>query len=329
MTGASNDHVTVSAAFVCLLSTFGCDSPPGSTFNLGAATGGSASGLDAAATGATSGLDAGGASSGCGVADAPIGLHFLKLVVGSDTRTYALSVPMNYSADKPQALVFGWHWYGGSGINAASTYHLESSDGTGNNRAIFAYPDGIFMVGGQSAWDLSAGGIDVVLFDALVAQISASYCVDPHRIFSTGMSYGASFTNMLGCYRGNVLRAIAPASGDAPGRSITCNGSLAAWITHGRNDTTVDFTTGGIATRDFWIARNGCSTSTVQDATTPACVDYQGCRAGLPVVWCVHDQGHSWPNTNSDCTGGVCFDAGPAVWAFFSSLGPKPMGDTP
>jgi poly(3-hydroxybutyrate) depolymerase len=135
------------------------------------------------------------------------------------------------------------------------------------------------------------------------------------------------FTNALGCYRGNVLRAIAPVAGMPPnayGRgTVTCDGSVAAWIAHGENDATVDYTTGGIASRDFWLGQNGCSTTTVQDSTTPACVDYQGCRTGLPVIWCVHDQGHNWPNASYGCDGGVCFDAGPAIWSFFASLGPE------
>jgi hypothetical protein len=38
---------------------------------------------------------------------------------------------------------------------------------------------------------------------------------------------------------------------------------------------------------------------------------------------CVHDQGHNWPNTGYGCDGGVCFDAGPAIWSFFSKLQPE------
>ena len=42
----------------------------------------------------------------------------------------------------------------------------------------------------------------------------------------------------------------------------------------------------------------------------------------LPVVWCVHDGGHAWPSLiyGCDADGGVCFDGGSAIWAFFSSF---------
>ena len=82
----------------------------------------------------------------------------------------------------------------------------------------------------------------------------------------------------------------------------------------------MSYTTGGIASRDFWIAQNGCSTTITPVATTPTgCVQYQGCQPDPPVVWCVHDEGHNWPTTRG-CDEGVCFDAGPAIWASFSSF---------
>ncbi len=272
----------------------------------------------------------GSGSNGCSASNAATGVQNLSISVGGLTRTYVLSVPTNYSASAPAILVFAWHGLGGNGAQARQYFNLEVSDGRGgitNDRAIFVYPDALAADGGQAGWDLGSSGVDVALFDALLAQISASYCVDMQRIFSTGHSFGAMMTNALGCYRGDVLRAIAPVAGMPPnayGRgTVSCNGSVGAWIAHGENDTTVDYTTGGIASRDFWLAQNGCTTTTVQDPTTPACVDYQGCRAGLPVIWCVHDQGHNWPNTRYGCDGGVCFDAGPAIWSFFASLGPE------
>ena len=98
-------------------------------------------------------------------------------------------------------------------------------------------------------------------------------------------------------------------------------GVRAAWIIHGENDGTVDFTSGGIGTRDFWLDQNGCSTAAEPAAASPAgCVEYQECQADAPVAWCVHTQGHNWPTaTGSGCSdGGVCFDAGAAIWAFFT-----------
>jgi poly(3-hydroxybutyrate) depolymerase len=161
------------------------------------------------------------------------------------------------------------------------------------------------MFQGKPGWDLSATGVDVQLFDALVAALSQQYCVDPNRIFSTGHSFGAFFTNRLGCSRGNVLRAIAPVAGAPPVGGTNCSGDVAAWITHGQNDPTVPFTQGE-ATRDFWRSRNSCST--MSQATPPSpCVAFQSCTQ--PVHWCAHTGGHEWPS----------FAAG-GIWTFFNSF---------
>ena len=160
--------------------------------------------------------------------------------------------------------------------------------------------------GGGPGWDLSATGIDVALFDALLADLSEKYCINRGRIFSTGHSFGGFFTNRLGCSRGNVLRAVAPVAGARPFGASSCNApALAAWIAHGSNDMTVPFTQGQTS-RDLWLTANGCGTAT-QPATPSPCVAYDGCMR--PVHWCVHTQGHNWPDF-----------AAAGIWAFFQTF---------
>jgi polyhydroxybutyrate depolymerase len=257
---------------------------------------------------------------GCGLAGAPTGvLADQQIVVGYVIRTYVLSVPKNYDASKPLALVFGWHGHGATGNLARQRFSVEPAAAGG---AIFVYPDGLGPVG-DTDWDYSATGRDVQLFDTLVDYLTSAYCIDRSRIFSTGLSAGAFFTNALGCFRGHVLRAIAPVAGGPPsssdGSPVACTGNVGAWIAHATNDDLVDFTTYGIDTRDFWAARNGCqATPPPVDASPGGCVESQGCQPDLPVVLCVHTEGHNWPSMADCYDGGVCFDAGPAVWAFFA-----------
>jgi len=257
---------------------------------------------------------------GCGLAGAPTGtLNNQTIIVGGQARTYLLSVPRNYDPNTPLPLVFGWHAHGATGALARQLFSLEPAAAGG---AVFVYPDGLGTAG-NTDWDYAETGLDVQLFDLLLNTLTSTYCIDRNRIFSTGMSAGAFFTNLLGCVRGQVLRAIAPASGGPPGSAdpspVVCAGNVGAWIAHASNDDTVDFKAYGIATRDFWIARNGCSTTLAPvDASPVECVEYQGCQPDLPVVWCVHSEGHIWPSLANCLDGGVCFDAGPAVWAFFA-----------
>ncbi|MGB8294905.1 MAG: hypothetical protein WCG85_05710 [Polyangia bacterium] len=312
------------AIALCLV-VAGCSKAPslaGSGGTIGPiGTGGRGSGGATGAGGAVvdASLDA---ATGCGLIGALTGvLSNQTITVGGQARTYVLSVPRSYDPSTPLVLVFGWHGHGGTGNGARQSDAIEPSAAGG---AIFVYPDGL-GVAGNTDWDRTATGRDVELFDTLVDYLTSAYCIDRARIFSTGGSAGAFFTNVLGCYRGDVLRAIAPVAGGPPSSSdsspVTCTGNVGAWIAHASNDTTVDFTTGGIATRDFWVARNGCSTTLAPVAVSPAdCVEYQGCQPDLPVVWCVHTEGHSWPSMANCYDGGVCFDAGPAIWTFFASF---------
>jgi polyhydroxybutyrate depolymerase len=82
---------------------------------------------------------------------------------------------------------------------------------------------------------------------------------------------------------------------------------VAVWLAHGENDPTVAFAT-GVASRDAWLRRDGCS-ATTETASPAECVDYTGCNEGLPVRWCVHQDGHNWPDF-----------APQGMWDFFRSL---------
>lgn len=264
----------------------------------------------------TGGQGGAGGSPGCGKTGVPSGvLTGQTITVAGQPRTYVLSVPAAYTGTSPLALVFAWHGANVDGSLARNKiFNLEA---TANGAAIFVYPDG----SGAAAWDTSPGSVDFQIFPTLLAAVSSSYCIDANRIFSTGHSTGAMMTNDLGCYYGDLLRAIAPVEGTPPNLSgrAGCTGQVAAMIVHGQNDPVIPFSQGQ-ATRDFWLSRNGCASQTATWAPQPACLAYQGCQADLPVLWCVHDEEHAWPTLGADCTGGICFEAGPAIWAFFSSF---------
>jgi poly(3-hydroxybutyrate) depolymerase len=265
-------------------------------------------GSGGATAGSGGATGAGGASAGCGMSGAPTGvMQMLSITVAGTARAYVLSVPTSYSSATRYPLIFGWHGLGGNGMQSRQYFRVESSAA---NQAIFVYPTALPNTSGQNAWDLGASGVDVQLFDALVADVTGKYCVDNNRIFSTGHSYGGFFTNRLGCTRGNVLRAIAPVAGGPPfggGTWGTCMGAVGAWMTHGDNDPTVEFTQGEAA-RDRFRMANGCATTTMPVDPMP-CVAYDGCMPDLPVHWCVHQDMHNWPSF-----------AGLAIWNFFNTF---------
>ena len=258
-------------------------------------------------------------SPGCGKTGAATGMQTGQtLSVGSLTRGYVLSVPKTYTPETAWPLIFAWHGMGGNGNLARQYFGLEAATQGG---AILVYPDGLPVNdAGSAGWDLTGTGMDMAFFDALLDFVSDAYCVDRNRVFATGHSYGGMMTNALGCYRGDVLRAIAPVAGmpvNAYGGRATCVGNVGALVIHGENDPTVDYTRGGIGARDYWMGRNGCSTAT-QAGLDANCVDYAGCQADLPVQFCIHNQGHDWPNGR--CDAGSCLAAAGVIWRFFAAF---------
>jgi poly(3-hydroxybutyrate) depolymerase len=265
------------------------------TSSVGGAGGGSAAG-------GSSSVGSGGSSSGCGNTNASTGVSNGSIQANGEARTFVLSVPSGYDPNTPYPLVFAWHGAGGDGALARLYFGVEQQSA---GSAIFVYPDGLIVMG-NTGWDLSANGDDVQLFDAIYAELQQSHCVDNARVFSTGHSFGGYFTNTLGCARGNVLRAIAPVAGGGP-FAASCQGAVAAWITHGAADTTVVLAQGQ-GSRDHWLAENGCANTSAAVAPSP-CVAYDGCTAGHALHWCEHPGGHMWPSI-----------AAAGIWNFFASM---------
>jgi poly(3-hydroxybutyrate) depolymerase len=245
-------------------------------------------------------------SAGCGQL-ALVSSGASSIEVDGVTRTYILDVPSGYDGTTPLPLVFAFHGATTSGEFFRGRFYGNLLS-TMSDAALLVHPDAL---GEPTAWD---NEVDVPFFDALLASLAATACVDQARVFATGHSSGGFFTNTLGCQRGDVLRAIAPVSAGGPfafgGNGMFgsgCTGEIAVWLAHAENDETVSFDL-GVASRDRWLDANGCTDMSAAVEPAP-CVEYGGCSSGLPVRWCVYDDGHNWP------------DFGPeGIWGFFSRL---------
>ncbi|MCK6534484.1 MAG: hypothetical protein L6Q84_16035 [Polyangiaceae bacterium] len=212
------------------------------------------------------------------------------------TRSYVLSVPADYVSSKKWPVIFGFHGLNADGASARNYLSLEQGAA---KDALFVYPT---ATNKSTGWKMKEGEGDVELFDALVASLVASHCIDPARVYSTGFSHGAMFTNNLTCWRASKLRAVAPTGGSGPWYGASCTASLPAMITHGKSDGTVPLAD-GVKTRDYWLKQNGCKSTTKPHPADPSCVAYDGCTK--PVVWCEFAGGHTVPAF-----------AGPGVKAF-------------
>jgi poly(3-hydroxybutyrate) depolymerase len=280
----------------------GASGAGGATAGMSGASGSGASGGASGASGeagtagssAGSGGSMGGASAGCGKA-VTTGTSQQTMTAFGLERGYYLSIPDSYDPMVPQRLVFGYHGSNYTGIMMRT--YLDLEEAPLEEGSIFVYPDGLPLEGQPDhiAWELDEDGRDIAYFDELLAKLQSEFCIDNDRIFVNGQSFGGLMTNAVGCLRGDVVRAIAVVAGSGP-RANSCQGQVAAWLTHGMDDESVDFASGE-ASRDHWVEANGCSTATMPGEPAE-CQAYQDCDPGHPVIWCPHvdDGGHQHPS---------------------------------
>ncbi len=212
-----------------------------------------------------------------------------------DARTYHIAVPSAYDAAAAVPLVFVFH---GAGDTEPETMHEWFPVSAGMPSAIFVYPQALPRTrsdgtgGNIPRWDLS-GEEDLALFDAIVADVGGSLCVDLTRIFTTGYSSGGNFSQNLACLRQETLRAFAVVAGPGP-FAATCQGALAAWMTHDVNDDALPIS-GARSSRDFWSKTNGCSSWTNEPLAD--CKRATSCTSNQPIVYCeTNGVGHNVPS---------------------------------
>ena len=211
-------------------------------------------------------------------------------------RSFLLHVPTDFQ--NPSPAVFTFH---GRGSNAQQQLLLTGFDQVAE--------EGRFLVVAPEArngrWDFT-GGDD----DYLRAVGAAVPCMDPTRVYASGMSMGSAMTFALACapdrkfaaFGGVALTVFEPQCEQAPPAPII--------YFHGTADEVVPFRGGQPEGEDIdlpavpvamreWAQHNGCTSDTVErlgkdirlqewsDCTADADVDYYRVRGG----------GHTWPGT--------------------------------
>jgi polyhydroxybutyrate depolymerase len=230
-----------------------------------------------------------------------------EIEVGGLSRTFIVDLPENYAQSEAYPLVFGFHGRGFSAAEFRSPAYGNLLSVAGDE-AIVVHPE---ANGDALAWETESRE-DVVFFDALVEALTQGLCVDESRVFAAGHSSGGYFVNLLGCQRGDVLRAIAPVAGGGPfgqnGGAPSCERPVSAWIAHAEDDETVLFANGE-GSLDYWLGSDDCDAESSEPIQPDPCVAYRGCASGLAVRWCAYDGGHDWPGF-----------AARGIWEFFESF---------
>jgi polyhydroxybutyrate depolymerase len=298
----------------------------GAAGGMGGSSATSGTGGSAIASGGASGSSGeGGAgnSQTCPTTTLATGDTRATLQSGGLTRTYLLYVPSSIESGVPVPLVLDFHGNGGnSEAQRASSGWDAKADEVG---FIVAYPDGV-----GNAWNVGVccgealeGNVDDVGFArAIIQTVSEQACIDPKRVYATGMSNGAGLVHRLACEAADVIAAIAAASSDLVTDPCTPARPISELSVRGLDDTLVAYeggntgstgwySPGAQGTLELWRDINQC-TGTVQP-TLQYCETYSSCSAGTEVTLC------SLPNTGHDTyANGVGFSVPDVAWEMFA-----------
>jgi polyhydroxybutyrate depolymerase len=88
-------------------------------------------------------------------------------------------------------------------------------------------------------------GVDDVAFTrGMLDRLEADLCVDPRRVFATGMSNGGFMSHRLACEMSDRIAAVAPVSGVNTLATCTPTRAVSVLDFHGTADPTVPYAGG-------------------------------------------------------------------------------------
>jgi polyhydroxybutyrate depolymerase len=248
------------------------------------------------------------------------GAHMLEH--GGRTRRYTVHVPSSLDPNVPVALVLDFHGNGSSASQeAAGSGWAQKADA---ESFITAYPEGVgrgWNVG-NCCGEALAGNVDDVGFArAIVAAIASAACVDPKRVYATGISNGAGLAHRLACEAADVFAAIAAASADLVTDPCTPARPIAELSVRGVRDTLVAYEGGNTGstgwyspgakmTLELWKGIDQCTGAA--ETTREYCETYARCADGVEVTLC------SLPNTGHILyDNALGFDVPEVAWEMF------------
>jgi polyhydroxybutyrate depolymerase len=264
------------------------------------------------------------------------GDHTLTIDTPEGARQVFLHAPPG--ANKPRPLVIALHGAGETGQDFANdTGFSRLAD---REDFLVAYPS----AGSPNAfWNMSGsvpgGSNDVEAIERSLDQLEAAVCVDPARVFVTGVSNGGGMTARLGCELSERLagvasvaggyRALPPCKPERPLPVLEIHGTADQVVPYGGKPP--DFN--GSVKRWLWLWRriDGCQGKADRVVPGPGVTEiaWRHCTAGTRVEHVRLDgQAHGWPGGPRTDPPPAPFAATWRTWQFFRSLPPRPPVQT-
>jgi polyhydroxybutyrate depolymerase len=246
-------------------------------------------------------------------------------------RWYLRHVPPAYDGTAPLPLVVDIHGYS----EGAEIHPKFSGMGTLGDREGFVTvtPQGS---GAVAFWNTSPGSDDVRFIGALLDDVERRTCVDPARVYVTGMSNGALMTSRVACEYADRVAAAAPVAGITDPAGCHPARPVPVIAFHGTDDGFLAYD-GGLGTASLrlpapdgsnrtlgderaavgeggraifppvpdsleaWATRNGCATTTppteAKIADDVTLLAYRCPTGDEAELYRVDGGGHAWPGS--------------------------------
>ena len=184
--------------------------------------------------------------------DVSVGLSTEVLTSGGNEYNYQFTVPSSYDGS-PLPVVLDFHGIGSNGAQQAVFSGWSAA--AESEGFLSVQPTGLMADGDDRAsWELpqfeTSDRNDIQFVVDLIDVISSQICIDPARIYSTGMSNGGLFTSTVVCELSERIAAAVSVAGVTHHESCSPTRAVPYLAFHGTDDTVVPFNGGGESTLD-------------------------------------------------------------------------------
>lgn len=261
-----------------------------------------------------------------------------SFVSSGEEREFLLYVPARYDRTRPTPLVISMH---GAGLWGAAQRDISLWNEVAEREGlIVVYPSGV-RGRGPRVWRAAGGrevSWDVGFISQLIDTLSATYNIDPARIYADGLSNGGGMAFVLSCSLSDRIAAVGLVASAQllPWEWCTDSSAVPMIAFHGTADSAAPYLGGPswVTPDPFanirtwtanWARRNSCDpvpaeSLVAEDVTRRA---FTGCAHGADVMlYTVHGGGHTWPGGGpmpawfvGRTSDGI--DATREMWAFF------------
>lgn len=156
------------------------------------------------------------------------------VTVGAETRRYVVSVPEDYTADKPWPMILFLHGAGERGADGLKQLAVGLGTAVMVNRAAWPF---VILFPQCPIGEHWIAQEETLL--AMMRQTADEYAIDPARVYLTGLSMGGFGTWAFGAKHADLFAAFAPICGGGDPATAGAFAGKPIWAFHGDGDTVV------------------------------------------------------------------------------------------